>query len=249
MSSRRFFIRPEEIEHGFVRLTGDEAHHLRSVLRLAAGEEITLFDGTGNRFLARIDTISKTLVSATVISQGRSPLPKVRVELGQALLKGQKMELILQKITELGIDAIRPFFAEHGLQKIQTDSKIERWERIVLEACKQCDRAMPPRIHLPRKISELHNEIPPYDLKLFFWEQESRQTLDEVLAGQEGKISSALFLVGPEGGFSAAEAAEAQAKGFLPVSLGSRILRAETATIAASAILQFMLGNLSPQEK
>ncbi len=156
------------------------------------------------------------------------------------------MDLILQKATELGVDAIWPFYSEHGIHKPQRDTQMERWQRIVLEACKQCDRARPPEIHDTREVTDLLAHPPPCDTKLIFWEHETRQTLNEVLAGQERDCNSVFFLLGPEGGFSAAEVAYAQQAGFTPVSLGPRILRAETATLAATAILQFTLGNLNP---
>ncbi|MGV1099528.1 16S rRNA (uracil(1498)-N(3))-methyltransferase [Thiovibrio sp. JS02] len=246
MNIHRFFIRPEEISEGTAHLSGDEAHHLRSVLRLAIGDEITLFDGTGMRFRARLDTISKHLVSATIIDQRKDKPAKVRVDLGQALLKGQKMEFILQKATELGIDAIRPFWSEHGVNKTRSDTKGDRWQRIALEACKQCDRALPPQIEPPRKLAELLREISGYDLKLLFWEQETEKPLAEILTERPSEVRAVCFLIGPEGGFSPTEVEDARNNGFIPVSLGSRILRAETASLAAASILQFMLGNLSP---
>jgi 16S rRNA (uracil1498-N3)-methyltransferase len=246
MSLRRFFIHPSDITGETAQLTGPEAHHLRTVLRLNSGDPITFFDGTGARYQARIERILKDRVTATILGQTRDLPPKVRLHLGQALLKGQKMDFILQKATELGVDAISPFYSEHGIHKQPKDTQMDRWQRIVLEACKQCDRATPPEIHAPRELTELMAVPPPYDARLIFWEHETQQTLNEFLAGQSKDCRSVLFLLGPEGGFSEAEIACAQKNGFTPVSLGPRILRAETATLAATAILQFTLGNLDP---
>ena len=246
MSLRRFFISPTDITGQTAQLTGPEAHHLRTVLRLKPGDPITFFDGTGARYQARIERILKDQVTATIIEHSLDPPPKVSLHLGQALLKGQKMDLILQKATELGVDTIWPFYSEHGIHKPQKDAQMERWQRIVLEACKQCNRAKPPAIHLPQAITDLLAQSPPCDTRLIFWEHETRQTLDKIIAEQETDCRSVLFLLGPEGGFSEAEVACAQKEGFTPVSLGSRILRAETATLAATVILQFALGNLSP---
>jgi len=246
MSLRRFFISPADITGEIAHLTGPEAHHLRAVLRLSHGDPITFFDGTGSRYQARIEEILKDRVTATIIGHTHDLPPTVRLHLGQALLKGQKMDLILQKATELGVDEIWPFFSEHGIRKPPKDTQMERWQRIVLEACKQCDRAKPPEIHNPRGIPDLMAQPSPCDVRLFFWEHEARQTLNEVLADQAKGVSSVFFLLGPEGGFSKAEAALAKQTGFTSVSLGPRILRAETATIAATAILQYTLGNLSP---
>ena len=246
MSLRRFFIDPADITGETALLTGPEAHHLRTVLRLSPGDPITFFDGTGARYQARIERILKDRVTATIIGQTRDLPPKVRLHLGQALLKGQKMDLILQKATELGVEAIYPFYSEHGIHKQPRDTQMDRWQRIVIEACKQCDRATPPEIHAPREVIDLMTAPPPYDARLIFWEHETKQTLNEVLAGQSKDCRSVLFLLGPEGGFSEAEVARAQKEGFTPVSLGPRILRAETASLAATAILQFALGNLNP---
>jgi 16S rRNA (uracil1498-N3)-methyltransferase len=156
------------------------------------------------------------------------------------------MDLILQKATELGVDAIWPFASEHGIHKPIKDAQMERWQRIVLEACKQCDRARPPEIHDTREITDLMAYAPPCDTRLIFWEHETRQTLPEIFSDQNTDCQSVLFLLGPEGGFSETEIACAQREGFIPASLGPRILRAETATLAATAILQFTLGNLTP---
>lgn len=246
MSLRRFFISPTDITGETAQLTGPEAHHLRNVLRLSPGDPITFFDGTGARYQARIEGILKDRVTATIINQSQDILPKIRLHLGQALLKGQKMDLILQKATELGIDSIWPFYSEHGVHKPLRDAQTERWQRIVLEACKQCDRAKPPEIHNTQTITELMVQPPPCDMKMIFWEHETKQTLNEVLANQKKDCRSIFFLLGPEGGFSETEVACAQKNGFSPISLGPRILRAETATIAATAILQFAIGNLDP---
>ena len=246
MSLRRFFINPTDITGDTAQLTGPEAHHLRTVLRLSPGDPIIFFDGTGARYQARIERILKDRVTATIYGQDRDLPAKVRLHLGQALLKGQKMDLILQKATELGVEAIWPFSSEHGIRKPLRETQLERWQRIVLEACKQCDRAKPPEIEDTREITELMTHPPACDVKLIFWEHEAQQTLPEVLADQATECRSVLFLLGPEGGFSEAEVACARQEGFRPVSLGPRILRAETATLAATAILQFALGNLDP---
>ena len=246
MSLRRFFINPADITGETAQLTGPEAHHLRTVLRLSPGDPLTFFDGTGARYQARIERLLKDRVTATIIEHTLDPQPKVRLHLGQAMLKGQRMDLVLQKATELGVEAIWLFRSEHVINKTPKEAQMERWQRIILEACKQCDRARIPELHAPQELTELMAHPPPCDLRLIFWEHEARQRLNEVLAGQEKACQSAFFLLGPEGGFSETEVACAKQEGFAPVSLGPRILRAETATLAATAILQFALGNLDP---
>lgn len=246
MTMRRFFIDPADITGETAVLKGAEAHHLSRVLRLCPGDPLTLFDGTGKRYTGRLERISSSQAMVAILAQHLDPPPLVRLHLGQALLKGQKMDIVLQKATELGLDGIWPFVSEHGLKKTQDDTKSERWQRIILEACKQCDRASPPEIHPVRELGQLLTTPPDCTLKLMFWEQETRQDLASLLAGQQKKIESAIFLIGPEGGFAPHEAAAAKENGFTSVSLGPRLLRAETASLAAAAILQFALGNFAP---
>ncbi len=229
-----------------MQLTGPEAHHLRTVLRLNPGDPLIFFDGTGARYQARITQILKDRVTATISEHTLDPQAKIRLHLGQALLKGPRMDLVLQKATELGVEAIWLFCSEHVIHKTPKAAQMERWQRIIIEACKQCDRARPPEIHAPRELTDLLLNPPPCDLRLIFWEHETQQRLTDVLADQKNECLSTFFLLGPEGGFSESEVACAKQEGFAPISLGPRILRAETATLAATAILQFALGNLDP---
>lgn len=244
MNLRRFFIDPQQCTGQTARLTGPEAHHLRKVLRLSVGEEICLFDGTGNRLQARIDKITKEAVETTILKKEEDPPAKVRLHLGQSCLKGQKMDLVVQKATELGVESVWPFWSEHGVHRLGHGDKAERWHRIAFEACKQCNRARIPDIAEARGLTELLAAPPEADLKLIFWEKEQKNGLSEVLQDRLA-LNSVFFLVGPEGGFSEQEYQAACENGFIPVSLGSRILRAETASLTATAILQFLLGNLS----
>ena len=246
MTSHRFFIDPTCFAKDSAILTGPEAHHLRSVLRLTPGEIITLFDGTGNRFKARIEKVSKKDTITTILEKSMDPAAPVALHLGQSVLKGQKMDLITQKTTELGIESIHPFLSEHGVNKIQQDRKTSRWQRITMEACKQCNRATLPQVHPVINFKELLANHPPCDLKLIFWEDESNQGLEKLFTKQQQPLTSVMFLIGPEGGFSKAEVNNARDSGFIPISLGTRILRAETASLTATAILQFLLGNLTP---
>ena len=168
------------------------------------------------------------------------------MHLGQALIKGKKMDLIIQKATELGIDSLHPYKSTYCVVKGAPENRVERWTKIALEACKQCNRPKPPDLHAPVDFTGFLKSAAeyPYDLKLIFWEEELQNSLHDILQ-QHTDIRSVLLLIGPEGGFSPDEARQATAQGFQPVTLGSRILRAETAAIAAIAVLQYELGNLS----
>jgi len=245
MSQRRFFITGENLAGDTIRITGPEAHHLKNVLRLSPGVAVTFLDGRGSRYLARIEQMGKELVTATITRHTQDIAPGVKLHLGQALLKGERMDLAIQKATELGVTSIRPFFSEHGLPRSQKDSRLPRWQRIILESCKQCDQAFAPEIFPPAELGQLLRQPPDADLKLIFWEGENARGLNN-LDFAASKPVSIFFLLGPVGGFSQAEVNMARDHGFTPLSLGPRVLRAETATIAATAILQQLSGNLRP---
>ncbi|MFZ5773970.1 MAG: 16S rRNA (uracil(1498)-N(3))-methyltransferase [Thermodesulfobacteriota bacterium] len=244
MSAPRFFIDPAALRGDRALLTGPEAHHARKVLRLAAGDSIILLDGRDTRHLARIERIGPEGIEAVILESRQAPLPVTQVHLCQGVLKGQKMELVYQKATELGATAIWPFISEHCARHGEQGNRPERWRRISLEACKQCDQARPPRINEVLPLAELFAQLPESRLRLMLWEGETQQSLAPLL--RDGLChEAAILLIGPEGGFSAAEVVLARQAGFHTVSLGRLVLRAETASLAALAIVQHELGNLT----
>jgi 16S rRNA (uracil1498-N3)-methyltransferase len=247
---KRFFVDPNNFSGSTAFLTGTEVHHISSVLRLAVGTRITLFDGSGSFYEAQITKISPKKIETSI--QAISPYIATdqqqasSLHLGQALIKGKKMDLIIQKATELGIDSLHPYKSTYCVVKGTLENRVKRWTKIALEACKQCNRPKPPDLHAPVDFTDFLKSAAdtPYDLKLIFWEEELQNSLHDILQ-QHTDIRSVLLLIGPEGGFSPDEARQAAAQGFQPVTLGRRILRAETAAIAAIAVLQYELGNLS----
>ena len=247
---RRFFIDPENIAGAHAVLTGSEARHIHTVLRLATGTTVTLFDGSGSYFEALLTKISPSRVEARIISI--SPYLAAEagshssLHLGLGLLKGKKMDFIIQKMTELGIECIYPFRSDYCAAIDGAAGRLGRWRKIALEACKQCNRPKPPSLVETMDFKELLSlsGTEKHELKLIFWEAEGQKPLREIL-DPAPEAKSALVLIGPEGGFSSTEVAAAVAAGFQPVSLGRRILRAETAAIAAASILQYELGNLA----
>ncbi len=246
---RRFFVEPENITGSTAVLSGSEARHIATVLRLATGTVITLFDGSGSYYEARLIKISPARAEAKIVAitpyiatpEDYSPV----LHLGMGLLKGKKMDFIMQKGTELGISSLRPFRSQYCATPDPAAGKLSRWQKITLEACKQCNRPNPPDLFDVTDFNDLllHAGQEKHDLKLIFWEEEGQKDLQKTLTAPDA-TKSVQILVGPEGGFSANEVADAVAAGYAPVSLGSRILRAETAAIAAVAILQHHLGNL-----
>jgi 16S rRNA (uracil1498-N3)-methyltransferase len=246
---RRFFVDPENISGSIAVLVGVEARHISAVLRLAPEATITLYDGSGSYYEAQITKSSPTRVEAQIVSiipyiaAAEDTRPKLHLAVG--LLKGKKMDFIIQKSTELGIESLHPFRSQYCAVHDATENKLSRWQKIALEACKQCNRPKPPDLYKATDFKSLlvQSGNGDYDLKILFWEDEEQNTLHEMIEAV-GNIVSALIIIGPEGGFSPGEAKAAIGAGFKPVTLGSRILRAETAAIAAVSILQHELGNL-----
>lgn len=247
----RFFIDPADMAGTTAVLTDEEARHLLSVLRLGVGAPVRLFDGSGRTYDAKISKISKARVEATILSIEEAPATeRAALHLGLALLKGKKMDFIMQKATELGVVGLHPFIGEfcaagHITAAGREQRRLERWQKIAREACKQCNRPLPPTVYPVVDFETLLAEASDanYDRKLIFWEQEPGQGLPKEIKAPEG-LCSVMVLIGPEGGFSPREVAAAQAAGYQPVTLGKMILRAETAALAAVAILQHLLGNL-----
>jgi 16S rRNA (uracil1498-N3)-methyltransferase len=243
----RFYLPKKNLRDNRGVLDGQELAHLRKVLRLAAGDRITVFDDSGWEHEAVILQLSghqgeiEILRSYEAVRE--SPL---QVTLAVGLTKGEKMDFVIEKATELGVQAIVPFASTFSVPKMD-DKKIAartgRWQKIALSAVKQCGRTRAPDIFPLRDFNALVRGEWPATLKLFFWEQEQRQSLHQAHATQP-EAKSVFIAVGPEGGFSAAEAELARSHDFVPVHLGRRILRAETAAVAALTLVQFLWGDL-----
>lgn len=246
----RFFIDPTNLTDTRAVLTGVEAHHLISVLRLKAGAPVQLFDGLGRTFEAEVETISKGKVEAVILSVSEPVAEdKAALHLGLALLKPKKMDFIMQKATELGVATLHPFIATYSnarrLDAGRESKRFERWQKIIREACKQCNRPQPPECNPVVDFDKLLEEtsLVDYDLKLLCWEGEKSRGIKDIVQVPD-QSCSVMILIGPEGGISPEETKRAKAAGFQPITLGKRILRTETAAIAAIAILQHLLGNL-----
>ncbi len=241
---RRFFIDPATVSDATATITGDEAHHICDVLRLKPGTAVELFDGNGNIHQARIQQIGKGRVDVAILATHKDSGSASRLAIGVALLTGKKMDLVIQKATELGVDAVYPYVSRHCSIKEKNANKEERWQRIIMEACKQCNRPTAPECAPVCDFSDLLATGATYSDRIIFWEQERTRTLQDLFPAAAPPRGATLALFGPEGGFSNDEISRAVAAGFAPTSLGSRILRAETAVIGGSSILQFLLGNL-----
>jgi 16S rRNA (uracil1498-N3)-methyltransferase len=228
-------------------LSKEESHHALDVLRLKAGDQCAAFDGRGTEAKIRITAATKHKVEFEILSRAPSPAPKCRLVLGQAVPKGKAMDLILQKATELGMSSIAPILSDRSVVQLDGDrseSKHEKWEQALIEACKQCGQNRVPELQPARKMTALLESLGRAPgLRLVASLQPDAKPLPQVIreAKAQGPIPSITFLVGPEGDFTPAEIGAARGAGFLPVSLGPNILRTETASLYLCSVLSYEL--------
>ena len=238
MSSRRFLL-SEPPSEGRAALRGSEAHHLRNVLRAEPGRVVELMDGFGRVWRAVVDECSEGRVDLSKVELLESNLAVARLGLIQSLCKGDKLEWILEKCTEIGIDDIYLLEAARSVVRIpreRLDSKMNRWQKIILAAAKQSRRSTLPVLHPPSSLSLLCRDLPP-GLRILLSENERGTSLRSML--RTTTWQQAVFCIGPEGGWTEAEHQELVGLGFQPASLGSQILRTETAALVVAAILKY----------
>ncbi|HKI51873.1 MAG TPA: 16S rRNA (uracil(1498)-N(3))-methyltransferase [Geothermobacteraceae bacterium] len=239
---RRFFAAPELLRQATFTLPSDILQHLK-VLRIAAGERIELFDGCGLEATALITSLDKSIAQVSIEQRRHSPAPRLAFRLLQGVPKGSKMDLLLQKGTELGISRFSPVYCKHGDVSIaprRLTGRSDRWQKIIQEAARQSGRSHLPRLDPPDQLTNLLPRVRE-ELRLVPWEQGGEPLQDLLHAAAPQSIAC---LIGPEGGLTAAEVDLAKANGFRPVTLGPRILRSETAGIAVASILLYLFGDL-----
>jgi len=226
-------------------LSGDEFHHLRHVLRLKIGDTVTLCDYQNKEYRGTIAWFSAS--SAEIeITHVLSPVsPQMSLTLAQSLLKGQKMDFVVEKATELGVSCIMPVVSTFTVAQLSHErrgERLARWQRIAQSAAKQSGNPV-PQIFPPRPFRALLDAIPPESGKILLYEREQNLTL-KTFAQTHPIFSSLYVMVGPEGGFTEEEVARAQQIGFQTVGLGPQILRAETASLAAVVLCRFLWGGV-----
>lgn len=253
MTRRRFFAPTDNFiaDGAIIKLPHEESRHLRDVLRLGHGDEVFVFDGDGREFRCLVteaagNNATLTISEEVAPAQRESPL---NLSLGIGLLKGDKLELVVQKATELGISTIVPVETKFADLRFRNDKDAEhrlaRLQRIALEACKQSGRARIPTIE---PLTDFHNFVshaPANNLswRVMFAERDGA-TLHEAVAKLPSRPTQVSALVGSEGGWSKEEVAEAREAKWEIVTLGGRTLRAETAAITATSLLQYLFGDL-----
>jgi 16S rRNA (uracil1498-N3)-methyltransferase len=244
----RFFVPDLDPASGAVALPPDEARHVTRVLRLAAGDEVGVFDGRGHEFRARIVHAARDQVQLDLLEPMiPAPEPKVPVTLVQAVLKGDKMDAVVRDATMMGVAAIEPVITARTigpLQALESGRASERWRRVAIASAKQCGRATLPAIGEGRRWTEwLEHEGP--GMRLILVEPSASGGDEQSLHLLESRAPASLsLLVGPEGGWSAEERHQAEAGGCIPVRLGGMTLRADAVAVAALAIVRFALRDL-----
>ena len=238
---RRFFISSQAIVQDRARLSGAEFHHLRHVLRLDRGARVILSDERGATYDGEILHIAPTHAEIGITKHASPATHPFHITLAQGTLKGRKMDLVIEKATELGVHTIVPFVSAFTVARIPDSKRAERlarWQHIARAAAKQSG-SPPPEICPPRSFPEFLHSVPAPSGKLIFSERERTLHLRE-FAQNSTQFDALHILVGPEGGFAPEEIEHAEAAGFVSVSLGVSVLRAETASITAVALCQFL---------
>ena len=249
----KFFIERDNISlettgKKLITFTGEEAYHLSTVLRMKPGAVVTATDGQGVVYYLELTEVNSTTVCGEVLRETRDHSePTLRITLLQSILKGEKMDWVLQKGTEIGISAFIPFLSTRTVARPEPKHyrrKQERWQKIVAEAAKQSGRGIIPTVNPITPWARLA-KILSHQYVIVAWEEEKSLSLRTALAGRE-KPAEVFLIIGPEGGLAEEEVEELSAWGALPVSLGPRILRAETAGPVTAALILYHFGELEP---
>jgi 16S rRNA (uracil1498-N3)-methyltransferase len=241
----RFFVEGVHVLGESVSFAADDARKIATVLRGRSGDRVQVIDSAGSAFSASID-VSGNAVVATLderLERGTRE-SAVRLTVAQAIPKGQKMDLIVEKATELGVAAIVPLRSERVVGERTGDHKIERWQRLAKTAAQQCGRSVIPAVAAIADWPALLGTFGDYDRVYVPWELADVRPLRETFEADAPHIASALFIIGPEGGFSSDEVERAIAAGAIAISLGTRILRTETVALVVLAAFAYARGDL-----
>lgn len=250
---QRYFVSPEQFKENTVDISGEDARHISKVMRGKAGDQFIVSDGVSREALVEITAIEQGAVTAEVVRRlEMTHEPAVKVTVAQSLPKGDKMETVIQKCTEIGAVSFIPFISERTI--VQYDAKkeskrLERWNKIAKEAAEQSHRNTVPEVAQPLAWKQLLPAFRNYDAVYFCYEKEEGLQLRDALrpfmqALPADRPPRVLLLVGPEGGFSEEECRQAEEAGAASVGLGKRILRCETAGMVALACILYESGEM-----
>lgn len=238
----RFFVSKENILNDVITIEGDDVQHISRVLRLEEGDKITLCDQQGTDYIVSIESVSKHSVRTNIMDKEPSKgEPSIDVVLYQGVPKSTKMDLIIQKCTEMGITRIVPVMTARTVVKLESEKdeakKVMRWTKIAEEAAKQSKRGIVPTVEMPMSLEKALQDSKTLDLTLIPYELEKGNSVKATLQTKQPK--SVGFFVGPEGGFDTFEIDKAKQQGVVPVTLGNRIMRTETAGFAILTCIMY----------
>lgn len=238
----RFYVPRDSILKGIIHIRGHEAHHAKDVMRLKVGDEIVVFDGSGYEYVGVIDGMDRKDIIAKINKTIKKQVDTFKLALAQAIPKLNKMDLIVEKSTELGVGRIIPIITARTVVEIDAvreEEKIGRWKRLAVEASKQCGRITIPEIDEIGSFEDSLSHIKDYELAIIPCLHRSTEKLKGVLKSKVAK--SVILFIGPEGDFTEDEIKAARSMGAKPVSLGKEVLRSETAAITALSVLNYEL--------
>ncbi|MHB9155098.1 MAG: RsmE family RNA methyltransferase, partial [Endomicrobiales bacterium] len=236
-----FYVAPENIKGGAFVIEGTEAHHLGAVRRCQPGDVIEIFDGTGKTYRGRIDHVEKDLLRGTILHEEEPVKSRIDVRLYQAMPKGERFDWLLEKAAELGVHSVVPLVTARSVIREVSPSKRERWNRLALAACKQCGRSGLMSVEPPVPFAEAVENLPQDAFNIIPWESEETKTVAAAYREKEKTVCANVF-IGPEGGFTPQEITLAEKRGIVPVTLGKRILRVETAALLSVILVMNMAG-------
>lgn len=237
----------QKTDDALQQIIGQDAKHIYKVLRFKINDLIFLTDGMGNDYTGKIKTLSVSQIGFEIVSENRSTSESpINITICQAMLKDKKMDDVLRYLTELGIFEWIPFFSERSIpapdsKRIQ--KRLQRWKTIAKESLKLCQRSRLPKIHSPFSYVEILEYSKKFNLKIFFWEEETAK-LPDLKNLKTSPPENIIIIIGPEGGFTESENQKAKDFNCSSYSLGPRIMRAETASIAACTIVQNVFGDI-----
>jgi 16S rRNA (uracil1498-N3)-methyltransferase len=232
----------ESIDKNCATIEGSDVNYLKNVLRLSVGSEIRVLDNKSKEYQAKIVSFEDSKVIAELLSEKHPKAePKVKVTVAHGIAKGYKMDFVVQKTTELGALRIIPVKTERTVVKIhheKEEHKVERWQKIAKEAAEQSGRLIIPMVEQIMEFRDIFSLKKEFDLCVMLWEMEKEVSIKQLLQSHKD-IKRMMILIGPEGGFSHEEAETAKCEGFVTANIGSRILRTETAAIAALSMINY----------
>jgi len=243
MRISRLFVDQPLVDNGLISLETDAAHYLRNVLRLKKGFELTLFNGQGGEFAATVELVSRKEVTLNIGQYRDVNLESaLSIELGLSVSRGERMDVAIQKATELGASIISPVLTQHCVVKLNDERRLQRhqhWQNIIYRACEQCGRNVPPQLNVAVDLAEwLQGDLA--DSRIIFEPGKTATLKTFPQPAQQVAV-----LIGPEGGFSEQEVIDAQQAGFSALGFGPRVIRNETAAIASIAAMQVLWGDMA----